>query len=151
MMVVETQDEKVMPFLTCSLANDGLFDNGMMRVHMQFLRDPQNEADVDMYAAAMDGVYGKNKEFTILFDASSLNSVAPKYLKALKKRIDETAEKQDKLMVASAALLPKNTIMKIIQTLFIRKTSSSRKICTTVEEAQTFLTTVESNHAASAS
>lgn len=129
------------PFLTMKLANDGLFEKGMMRVEIVFLRDPQRDDDVDVYANAMDSVYGKDKEFTILFDASLLNNVPMKYLRALKKRIDETADKQDRLMTASAALLPKGIAMKIIQTLFMKKTTESRKICTTVAEAQTFLDT----------
>lgn len=139
---MEPTDTKI-PFLTCQLSNGGLFDNGTMRVEMVFRRDPETDADVDAYANAMDNVYGKNKVFTILFDASLLNNVPVKYLKALKKRIDDTAEKQDSLMLASAALLPRGITMKIIQTLFIKKTTESRKICSTVAEAQQFLANIE--------
>lgn len=140
---METQQvEGKSAFLSCQLAHDGLFDNEMMMVEMTFLRNPESDADVDFYASVMESVYGKNKGFTILFDASGLTSIPMKYLNALKKRMDETADKQDQLMVASAALLPQGALMKLIHKLFLRKTTDDRKICSNVTEARAFLTAI---------
>lgn len=128
-------------FLTFQLKNDGLFDDETMNVEMIFVRNPESDADVDFYAETMENVYAKNKAFTILFDASGLTSIPLKYLKALKKRMDETAEKQERLMIASAALLPQGSLMKVIQKLFLAKSTSDRRICATIAEAQSFLAT----------
>lgn len=134
---METKDVEIdIPFLEYSLANAGLQEAGSMHVEIRFLRNP-NKDEVNEYSHAMEDVLGKNKYFTILFDASKLTSLT--YAAALKKRIAEVEEQQNEKAIGCALILPSGKLMKAIQNLFLKKTPYPLKVCSNVEEAREFL------------
>lgn len=136
-MQPETKDvEAVVPFMDYTLINSGLQGAGNMQVEMFFLRNPSKE-EIEHYRFAMEDVLGKNKYFTILFDASKLTSLT--HASLLKARIAEVEKQQNEKAVGCALILPGGKLMKTMQNLFLKKTPYPLKVCADLKEAREFL------------
>ena len=102
------------------------------------------KTDVKEFSNTMEQIYGKTRQFLMLYDASRLKSVKPDHIKLLKAAIDDNSDLAETLTIAIAAVMPNIALAPVIQKLFHFGERSKRsvvdvKLCTSLQEAENFL------------
>lgn len=137
----EAKDKIIaIPFVECVLLNARLQEPGNMQVEMMFRRDPAEPDEINLFSDGMEEALGKNKYFTMLFDASNLTQL--KFAAVLKKQIDAVQPQLNDKVLACATVLPPGKVMDMFRKFFIPKKSAYPvRVCKDIAEAREFLRT----------
>jgi hypothetical protein len=96
-------------------------DGQKLKVIVKFNGSPENDDDIDSYLQKLADIYDQNERFVILYDASAIGIVSPKYLWRQVTFMRTYDAKTKQLMLKCAIVVSSPAARLALKTIFYAK------------------------------